>query len=130
MVDGELDAEYIVLESHLKRCIRNDMYRTMVEDLEGMPPEFREFPFQQYIAHAVEVMATRATAERLLWHQRLGHPSDHYLHHAHEHIDGVPRFKHFESVLEQCRTCIRAKQSKEAAGDKSTRTAEQPGPID
>jgi hypothetical protein len=91
-----------------------------VEDLEGIPPEFREFPFQQYIAHAVDVMAIRATAECLLWHQRLGHPSGHYLYHAHEHIDDVLCFKHFENILNS------AKQKKEAAEEHSTRTVEQP----
>ncbi|KAG7370163.1 reverse transcriptase RNA-dependent DNA polymerase [Nitzschia inconspicua] len=124
--DPALAAECDDLEHSLTIDARNALYRTLAADLADKPPEFRDFPFHQYITHATSVMAIRATAERLLWHQRLGHPSDHYLYHAHEHITGVPRFRHFDPILEQCPTCIRAKQTKESAGTHSTRTATQP----
>ncbi|KAG7369542.1 reverse transcriptase RNA-dependent DNA polymerase [Nitzschia inconspicua] len=124
--DPTLAAECDDLERSLTIDARNALYRTLAADLDEKPPEFRDFPFHQYISHATSVMAIRATAERLLWHQRLGHPSDHYLYHAHEHITGVPRFRHFDPILEQCPTCIRAKQTKESAGAHSTRTATQP----
>jgi hypothetical protein len=63
------------------------------------------------------------STERMLWHQRLGHPSDYYLYHAHRFVDGVPRFKHHHPVLERCPTCIQAKQRKEPAGPNSTKKA-------
>jgi hypothetical protein len=63
---------------------------------------------------------------RMLWHQGLGHPSDHYLYNAHKYIDGVPQFKHLNPVLDRCPVCLKAKQRKEPAGDNSTRTAEVP----
>ncbi|KAG7341265.1 GAG-pre-integrase domain containing protein [Nitzschia inconspicua] len=124
--DPALATECDDLEHSLAIDARNALYQTLAADLAAKPPEFRDFPFHKYITHATSVMAIRATAERLLWHQRLGHPSDHYLYHAHEHITGVPRFRHFDPILEQCPTCIRAKQTKESAGTHSTRTATQP----
>ncbi|KAG7343608.1 reverse transcriptase RNA-dependent DNA polymerase [Nitzschia inconspicua] len=124
--DPALAAECDDLEHSLTIDARNALYRTLAADLADKPPEFWDFPFHKYITHATSVMAICATAERLLWHQRLGHPSDHYLYHAHEHITGVPRFRHFDPILEQCPTCIRAKQTKESAGTHSTRTATQP----
>jgi hypothetical protein len=72
------------------------------------------------------VLALSARTDRLLWHQRLGHPSDHYLYNAHRYIDGVPKFAHHDPVLDLCPTCIRAKQTKSPAGPHSTRTATVP----
>eukprot|EP00980_Cylindrotheca_fusiformis_P030011 scaffold24183_cov269-Cylindrotheca_fusiformis.AAC.1 len=43
-----------------------------------------------------------------------------------QYIDGVPKFKHMDSVLDKCPTCIRAKQTKEPAGPNTTRVATQP----
>jgi GAG-pre-integrase domain len=73
-----------------------------------------------------QVFALTQSTERLLWHQRLGHPSDHYLYNAHRHILGVPKFKHMDQVLDACPVCIRSKQTKSAAGPNSTRTATVP----
>ena len=70
--------------------------------------------------------SSKAATERLLWHQRLGHPSDYYLFNAHRHADGIPRFPHMDCVLNICPTCICSKQIKNAAGGNTTRTAEQP----
>jgi hypothetical protein len=69
------------------------------------------------------VNSIKAATERMIWHQRLGHPSDYYLYHAHQFVDGVPQFKHHDPVLERCPTCIQAKQRKEPAGPNSTMTA-------
>ncbi|KAG7341208.1 hypothetical protein IV203_023159 [Nitzschia inconspicua] len=113
--DPALAAECNDLERSLTIDARNALYQTLAADLDEKPPEFRDFPFHRYILHATSVMAIRATAERLLWHKRLGCPSDHSLYHADEHITGVPRFRHFDPILEQCPTCIRAKQTKESA---------------
>lgn len=65
-------------------------------------------------------------SERLLWHQRLGHCSDNYLYNAHNHILGVPSFKHHDPVLEQCPTCLAAKMKKRAPGHASTMKATTP----
>eukprot|EP00980_Cylindrotheca_fusiformis_P009852 scaffold2183_cov131-Cylindrotheca_fusiformis.AAC.1 len=81
---------------------------------------------QKYIQQGMSVHALRQETERLLWHQRLGDPSDHYLYNAHKHIDGVPKFRHMDSVLDKCPTCIRAKLRKQPAGPNSTRVATQP----
>ena len=62
----------------------------------------------------------------MLWHQRLGHPSDDYLYNAHRFVDGVPRFKHEHPILDNCPTCIQAKQTKSSATDEPTITAKQP----
>jgi hypothetical protein len=74
-------------------------------------------------AITASINSIRATTERMLWHQRLGHPSDYYLYHAHKFVDGVPKFKHHDPVLERCPTCIQAKQRKEPAGPNTTMTA-------
>jgi hypothetical protein len=63
------------------------------------------------------------STERMLWHQRFGHPSDYYLYHAQRFVEGVPRFKHHHPVLERCPTGIQAKQRKEPAGPNSTKRA-------
>jgi hypothetical protein len=75
----------------------------------------------EYNLHKLSVRA-----DRLLWHQRLGHCSDHYLYHAHKHIIGVPQFKHHDPVLDQCPTCLAAKLKKRAPGHKSTMKATSP----
>jgi hypothetical protein len=57
-----------------------------------------------------------AASERLLWHQRLCHPSDHYLYNANRFIDGVPKFHHMDPIFDVCPTGVRAKQKKKPAG--------------
>jgi hypothetical protein len=76
---------------------------------------------QEFHLHKLNVCA-----ERLLWHQRLGHVSDKYLYHAHEHIDGVPSFKHTEPVLDQCPTCLPSKLKKRPPSHATTRKATIP----
>ena len=61
----------------------------------------------------------------MLWHQRLGHPSDYYLYTAHKFINGVPKFKHNDPILERCPTYIQAKQPK-SSGTGSTMKATKP----
>ena len=95
-------------------------------ELQDTPIRFHHLPFHQYIQSATPVSAIKAEAERFLWHQRLGHPSDYYLYNAHKFVKGVPKFKKMKSVLDQCPTCIRAKQTKEPAGPNTTRTATEP----
>ena len=71
-----------------------------------------ELPFHTWIQDATPIAALTAATKRLLWHQRLGHPSDQYLYTAHKFIDGVPNFKHHDPVLDKCPVCIRSKQPK------------------
>ena len=61
----------------------------------------------------------------MLWHQRLGHPSDQYLYTAHQFIDGVPQFKHSDPVLDRCPACIRSEQPK-TPGTSTTKKATRP----
>ena len=78
------------------------------------------------IEKTIPIYAIKARTEKLLWHQRLGHPCDEYLYNAHKFITGVPKFDRQTTVLDQCPTCIRAKQTKTPAGPHSTRVALQP----
>ena len=82
--------------------------------------------FTNVVETAVPIHAIRAKTAKLLWHQRLGHPCDEYLYNAHKFIDGVPNFSQQTSVLDQCPTCIQAKQTKQSPGKHSTRVATQP----
>lgn len=101
-------------------------YEKLRKEFETLPTMFHSIPFHELIQKYTPVQAIRRETERLLWHQRLGHPSDYYLYNAHRHIKGVPKFKHLDPILEQCPTCIRAKQTKESAGPNSTRSAAVP----
>ena len=56
-------------------------------------------PFRELIVQSIPVNKIRVETERILWHQRLGHPCDEYLYSAHEFIDGVPKFKRRSDVL-------------------------------
>ena len=96
------------------------------EEMTKLPTQFHSLPFHGHIQSNTPVSTIKAATERLLWHQRLSHPSDCCLFNAHQHADGVPRFPHMERVLDICPTCVRSKQTKNAAGGNTTRTAEQP----
>ena len=87
--------------------------------------EFRE-PVETIIRATVPINIIRNRTEKLLWHQRLGHPCDEYLYNAHKYIEGVPKFSRSAPVLDSCPTCIQSKQTKEAAGNNTTKTATIP----
>jgi len=70
------------------------------EEVTKLPTQFHSVPFHEYIQANAPVSTIKAATERLLWHQRLGHPSDYYLFNAHRHADGVPRFPHMDHVLD------------------------------
>ena len=84
-----------------------------------------DLPYVEWIQRATPLKAICAQTERLLWHQQLGHPSDYYLYTAHKYIDGVPKFKHNDPILERCSTCIRAEQPK-SSGTGNTMKATRP----
>jgi len=98
----------------------------LCEEMTKLPVQFHTLPFHEYIQVNTPVSTIKAATERLLWHQHLGHPSDYYLFNAHRHADAVPRFPNMDRVLNICPTCIHSKQTKNAAGGNTTRTAEQP----
>ena len=54
---------------------------------------------------------TKKATEKVLWHQRLGHPCDEYLFNTHKCIKGVPKLSTISSVLNICPTCVWAKQT-------------------
>ena len=101
-------------------------YSRLREELTTVPVSLHSLPFHEYAQQNTPVDFIKATTERMLWHHRLGHPSDYYLYNAHKHVKGVPKFAHMDRVLDICPTCIRAKQKKEPAGPNTTRTATQP----
>jgi len=55
-----------------------------------LPMQFHALPFHEHMQSNTPVSTIKAATERLLWHQRLRHPSDHCLFNAHRHADGVP----------------------------------------
>ena len=101
-------------------------YSQLREDLVTLPVSYRNMPFHEYILCNTPANAIEAETERLLRHQRLGHPSDYYLYNAYKHVKGVPQFQHEHPVLDKCPTCVQAKQIKEPVGDNTTRTATVP----
>ena len=101
-------------------------YATLRDNLEAVPLMYHDVPFHEFIQQNTPVDTIQVETERLLWHQRLGHPSDYYLYNAHKHVKGVPQFHHEHPVLDKCPTCIQAKQTKEPAGQNTTRTATMP----
>ena len=79
--------------------------------------------FRKLIVHSIPVNKIRVKTERVLWHQRLGHPCDEYLYSAHKFIDGVAKFKRRSNIMSKCSTCIKAKMTKTAPGPISTKRA-------
>ena len=95
-------------------------YARLQKELGTVPTSYHSLPFHEYIQQNTPVSAIKSTTKRLLWHHRLGHPSDYYLCNANGHVKGVPKFHHMDRVLDICPTCIRAKQKKEPAGLNTT----------
>ena len=53
----------------------------------------------------LKILTNRASYE--LWHNRLGHPSQHVMENIHKYADGVPRLKHND--LWKCASCAQGK---------------------
>ena len=105
---------------------QEDAYARIRAELSVLPISMHQLPFHEHIAQNTPVNAIKQATERLLWHQRLGHPSPYYLRNAHKHIKGVPKFSNFDDLFDQCPTCLRAKLIKQPAGPNPTRTATVP----
>ena len=80
-------------------------------------------PFRSLLLKSIPFNTIRIETERILWHQRLGHPCDEYLYSAHKFIDSVPKFKRRSDVLSKCSTCVKAKMTKKPPGPNSTKRA-------
>ena len=106
------------------RVLRNDFWREI--SALDIDIDTAKATYTSVVDTAIPINAIRAKTAKLLWHQRLGHPCDEYLYNAHKFIEGVPKFSRQSSVLDQCPTCIRAKQTKESPGKHTTRVATQP----
>ena len=79
------------------------------------------------IGKAIPVCAICARAEKLLWHQQISHPCNECSHDAHKLIASVPDFEQqTTAVLDQCPTCIQAKQIKVPGDLNLTCVATQP----
>ena len=120
-----------MVEESTKREIqlyKANKYVELAEELSTLPRNVRKYTqdIMKIIDVSVPVHAIRSRTEKMLWHQRLGHPCDEYLYNAHKFIKGIPKFERETSVLDQCPTCIQAKQSKEPKGKNSTRKATKP----
>ena len=105
---------------------QEEAYEELKDNTQTLPQCFSNLPYHEYIQENTPLSAIWANTKRMLWHQRLGHPSDYYLFNAHKYVNGVPQFKHEDPIFDKCHTCIRAKQTKEAAGHHSIRQATTP----
>ena len=98
----------------------------ITKHMHQLPCELPNHSVNDWTFGATPINVIKAQTQRLLWHQRLGHINDDYLYNAHKFIDGIPKFKHNDPILDKCPTCIQSKQTKTPAGPNTTRTAEHP----
>lgn len=123
------DKEFNDAVGHLSemaiKAYKKERYNRLKEELSLIPSKYGalESPIQAIIDRSIPIHAIRSRTEKLLWHQRLGHPCDEYLYNAHKTIDGVPKFDQETPVLDTCPVCIQAKQSKEPSGPNTTQKA-------
>ena len=81
-----------------------------------------DFPYTDIIKQHTPIDKITVETEPILWHQWMGHVSDHYLYTSHKFIDsvlkfkhqdpvlGVLKFKHQDPVLDKCPVCIQLEQ--------------------
>jgi hypothetical protein len=81
-IDASFDGDVKREVDHRVFKLQQQMYATLDKELERMPEVFSHLPYHEFFQEKTDVNSTKADAERLLWHQRLGHPSDYYLYHA------------------------------------------------
>ena len=73
----------------------------------------------------IKTLTNRASYE--LWHNRLGHPSQHVMENLHKYADGVPRLKHND--LWRCASCAQGKLKKSPIGQKVKLPHQPPSPT-
>jgi len=69
---------------------QEEEYALLCKNLTTTPYCYHGLPFHQYIAKYAPLNTIKTDAKHLLWHQCLGHPSDYYLFHIHQHMKGIP----------------------------------------
>ena len=92
-------------------CYHQTAFAVLEHQLASMPDSelkkaMKKVPFRQHIIDATPIHALRVKTEKILWHQRLGHPRDEFLYNAHKTVDGVPKFASQNSVLDQSNPTI------------------------
>ena len=58
---------------------QEDLCDELRDELQNVPEMFHDIPFHEMISKNTPANAMGKDAERMLWHQRSGHPSDHCL---------------------------------------------------
>ena len=111
------DCKQLQISKHL------DSLSGTAPDLNPRQSVLDAIPFRELIIQSIPVNKIHVKTERVLWHQRLGHPCDAYLYSAHKFVGGVPKFKRHSDVMSKCSTCIKAKMTKTAPGPNFTNRA-------
>ena len=111
--------------AHVK-ALKHQQLNQLLPDVPHMFKGVNIRGLKTIVDKSIPVYAIKAKTKKLLWHQQLGHPCDKYLYNAHKFITGVPKFDCQTPVLDQCPTCIQAKQTKVPTGPHSTCVATQP----
>ena len=138
LVTHSNDAKFVFTARHKLRrsgdlTITGITHRTLTYTHPLLTPSLAEMDTQSLdattstITDELHMHRLSASAERLLWHQRLNHCSDYYLQEAHKYVDGVPKFKPAKEPLHQCPSCLPCKLKRKARGDSTTRTATRSG---
>ena len=126
------DARFVQLVENLTdeavKLYKKHKLDELDEEMELLPDAYQKYKadIKKLVETNVPIKAIRTRTEKMIWHQRMAHPCDEYLYNAHKSIDGVPKFDRVTSVLDECPVCIQAKQTKEPAGNKTTKVATVP----
>ena len=91
--------------AHVK-ALRQQQPNQSLRDIPHMFKGVNIRRLKKIVDKTIPVYTIKAITEKLLWHQRLGHPCNEYLYNAHKFITGVPKFDRQTPVLDECPTCI------------------------
>ena len=126
--DNAVNHQIFILQNELFKMKTQQLEETIADLTNENQIKFiTEYPYHEVIYKTTnkQINAIKKDTERLLWHQRLGHPSDQYLYTAHKFINGVPKFKHFDPILDKCPVCTGLEQPKQP-GLGTTKRATKP----
>ena len=99
------------LEAHVLAVISHHQtsFAAMEQQLASMPESelkkaLKQVPYRKLLVDEAPINDLCVKTEKMLWHQRLGHPCDEYLYNAHKTVDGVPKFANVakHSPIDQC----------------------------
>ena len=86
------------VEAHLKAIVsyHQTSFAALEQQLAYTPDSelkkaLKHVLFRQHLMDAAPINALHVKTEKMLWHQRLGHPCDEYLYNAHKTVNGVPK---------------------------------------